>query len=425
VPKKRIITNLRWYIAGLLFLSTAINYVDRQALSFAFLKFGNQFHMDKQDFARIGSAFQLAYAVMPILSGKIIDLLGTRAGLSIFVFWWSAAGIATAGGSSVFSFQALRFALGLGEAGNWPGAVKAVAEWFPAKERAMASGIFNSGSSIGAVIAPLMLPVLIVTCGWRSAFVFTGALGFAWLVIWLLLYYAPEKHPHLSEEELAHICEDSGAKPAAGPPVKWIELFRCRQLWGLLLGRVLSDPVWWFYATWMPKYLNDARGVDLQHMPLLAAIPFFTAGLGGFAGGTTSSYLVKKGWSVTKARQSVLFMSSALMIAGIPAVRTATTNGSVAFMAVATFAYASFAANLIAVVTDVFPKYLMASVYGIATTVAGFAGMGFTLLAGKLPYVQIFTLAGVLPLVAATVFITMIGRVQHIELRRSGSAEVE
>jgi ACS family hexuronate transporter-like MFS transporter len=435
----RTIKDLRWYIAGLLFLSTAINYVDRQAVQFAFLKFGPSFHMTKADFAIIISAFQLAYALMPIFSGKIIDRLGTRVGLSVFVIWWSLAGIATAGAAGMFAFMSpmhltipvsrtllvlspvllgfclCRFALGIGEAGNWPGAVKAVAEWFPTKEKALASGIFNSGSSIGAVIAPLVLPALIIHWGWRAAFIFTGALGFVWLAAWLLLYYAPDKHPRLSPEELAYITDNPIAtQPESKPAMRWAQLFIHRQLWALILTRILSDPIWWFYATWIPKYLNDARHVDLKHMPVLAATPFFTAGLGGFAGGAASSYLVRKKWGVTQARYTLIFASAALMLAGIPAVMTRSTVGSVAFVAAATFAYSSFAANLIAVVTDVFPKHLMASVYGIAQTLAGFSGMAFTLLAGAWSYTRIFTLAGVLPLIAAAVFILMTGQVRPI-----------
>lgn len=411
-----MIRNMRWYIVGLLFLSTVINYVDRQVLPLAILHMSDRVNMS---YAHIVTAFLVAYTIMQVGAGRVIDWLGTRRGMAVFVSWWSVAGILTATAVGVPALAAFRFLLGVGEAGNWPGAVKAIAEWFPARERALAAGIFNSGSSIGAVIAPLAIVPVIVRFGWQSAFVLTGSLGLIWLLAWLWLYRAPENGSHLSRDELAIIRDGDGRLRADhSASIPWMHLFRYRQLWGVVVCRLLSDPVWWFYATWMPKYLREDRAFSLALVGRVAWVPFLTAGIGGFAGGAASSLLIRRGWDIGFARKSVLCASAALMAAGIPAAKTPSAAVSIAFMSVATFAYASFAANLIALVTDVFPKGVMASVYGIAGTAAGLGGIAFTEITGVVTrahtYAPIFIAAGVLPIVAAFLLVGLLGRVRQI-----------
>jgi ACS family hexuronate transporter-like MFS transporter len=416
---------LRWWIGTLLFLATLINYVDRQTLSVAIPVIRDEFGLSNTDYSRIVFWFLLAYTIMQVVSGKVIDLLGTRKGFSVFICWWSVAAMLHAFGNSALSFCVFRFLLGMGEAGNWPGAVKAVAEWFPPKERAVAAGFFNSGSSIGAVIAPPLITWVVVHFGWREAFVATGALGFVWLTAWLAIFRPPHEHPHITPEELAHIREDGQARSAeGGAGLRWIDLFRYRQLWALVAGRILSDPVWWFYVFWLPEYLKRQRNFSLAEIGMFAWIPFFTAGIGSFAGGGLSSYLVRRGWTLTAARKSVLVASAVLMIAGIPAALAQGAVASLALISLATFAYASWAAVFIALPTDIFPKEVCASVYGIAGTAAGFGGMLSTLATGKVvdtfSYVPVFVAAGVLPVIAAVLLVILLGRVEPIAMPGSG-----
>jgi len=414
----RTIPNLRWYVLTLLFLATVINYVDRQALSIAIPVIRDEYHLTNEHYSWIVFAFLVAYTIMQVVSGKVIDWVGTRKGMAIFLSWWSVAAVLHGLVGSALGLGICRFLLGMGEAGNWPGAVKAVAEWFPPRERALAVGLFNSGSSIGAVLAPPVLAWTIVRFGWRTGFVGTGALGLLWLIAWFSLYQVPEKHPRLSRRELAIIQNGVSVEPRANPPVRWASLFRHRAVWALMAARALSDPVWWFYVFWLPEYLKRQRSFSLSMIGMLAWIPFFTAGIGGFFGGGLSSYLIRRGWSLGRARKSVLLASAGGMLAGIPAALTGSASWSLVFISVATFFYSSWAAMVITLPTDIFPKQVVASVYGIAGTAAGLGGMGFTLITGKVvdrfSYLPVFVAAGVLPVVAAAVLVTLIGPIRPL-----------
>jgi ACS family hexuronate transporter-like MFS transporter len=316
-------------------------------------------------------------------------------------------------------FSVFRFLLGMGEAANWPGAVKAVAEWFPPKERAFAAGFFNSGSSLGAVVAPPLISWIIIQFGWRAGFVITGGLGLFWLIGWLFLYHVPEKHRRITVSEL-HLIQEGRTSAAERhtPSLPWLSLFHYRQLWALIVARILSDPVWWFYVFWLPEYLKQQRAFSIAMIGMFAWIPFFSAGVGSFVGGGVSSYLIRKGWSISVARKTVILVSTAAMSAGIPAVLTSSAILSVAFISVATFSYASYAAVFIALPTDIFPKNVVASVYGIAGTAAGLGGMTFTWITGnvvdKFSYLPIFIAAGILPVIAAGVLVLLIGKIQPI-----------
>ena len=308
-----IITRLRWFIVSLLFLATVINYVDRQTLSVLAPLLREQFHMSNTDYSRIVFAFLLAYMIMQSGSGRLMDRLGTRVGMALTVGWWSVAAMLHAAAGSVVSFGAFRFLLGMGEAGNWPGGVKAVSEWFPAKERAFATGFFNSGSTVGAIIAPPLVTWMALRWGWQSAFLMTGSLGFVWVVLWLLFYRSPQEHRWLGERERAYILAGQPATDVeSAPKVRWVDLLGYRQVWGLVLARMMADPVWWFYVFWLPEYLKRDRNFSMIMIGYFAWIPFLTADIGCLTGGAISGWLIRRGCPVLKARKMVMCAGAAL-----------------------------------------------------------------------------------------------------------------
>lgn len=413
------IRNLRWYIATLLFIITTINYVDRQVLSVAIPVIRDQYRFSQRDYSHMVSAFLFSYTLMQAISGRLIDKVGTRIGLTIFVCWWSLAEMLHTLAGSVWSFCFYRFLLGMGEAGNWPAAVKAIAEWFPARERALAVAYFNSGSSVGAIIAPPLIAWIILHFSWHTAFLATGVTGLVWLVGWRLLYYTPRENPSVALSEMERM-------PAKGSPVEfsWVGLFQYRELWGLILGRLLCDPVWWFYVFWLPEYLKTQRRFSMAMIGAYAWIPFLSAAVGGIFSGCLSSYLIKKGVTVEMARKLPLIISAFLLIAGIPAAFTPSAAYSIIFISIATFSYASWAAVFIALATDIFSRELMASVYGITGTAAGVGGIVFTLVTGytveKFSYVPMFVAAGLLPILGTALVIALIGTVKPIIALQGG-----
>ena len=405
----KTIPHLRWWIATLLFFATVINYVDRQTLSVLAPLLRDRFGMSNTDYSRVIFAFLLAYLIMQTGSGRLMDWLGVRRGFSLTIAWWSAAAMLHAAANSAFALGGCRFLLGLGEAGNWPGGVKAVAEWFPPKERAFAVGFFNAGSTTGAVIAPPLVTWIALQFGWRPAFVLTGALGFAWLAAWLLLYRAPEHHPRITAEELACLRAARNAEERPAESARWRDLFRYRQTWGLVLGRMLADPVWWFYVFWLPEYLKRERGFSLAMIGLFAWIPFLAADLGNLAGGWMSGRLIRRGRPVVRARTAVMCASAAAMLCGIPAVLVEGSAAAVALISCTTFAYSAWAANILSLPADLFPQGVVASVSGLSGTGAALGGMIFTLITGavvdRFSYVPIFAAAGLMPLVAASIVV--------------------
>jgi len=403
------IRHLRWWLAGLLLAATVINYLDRQTLSVLAPLLRDLFQMSNTEYSRIVFAFLLAYTFMQSGSGRILDWLGTRRGFSLTILWWSVAAMLHAAANSALHFGLCRFLLGLGEAGNWPGGVKAVSEWFPARERAFAIGLFNSGSCLGAVVAPPLVSWIALTWSWRAAFLLTGALGFLWLAAWLVLYRPAREHPWLTPQERAHVFSDARAEAAPARPVRWVELFRYRQAWGLVLARMLADPVWWFYVFWLPEYLRRERNFSLAMIGYFAWIPFLTADVGNFIGGGMSSWLVKRGWPVLRARKVVMFASAAVMIAGLPAVLTASPALALGLISLATLAYSSWAANVLTLPADLFSGNIVASVSGLSGTGAGLGGMTFMLVVGvvvdRFSYVPVFSAAALMPLAAATIIL--------------------
>lgn len=367
------IRNLRWWIGGLLFASTVINYIDRQTLSVLapFLK--ADYHWTNSDFALLVISFRVAYAVMPTLAGRLLDKLGTRRGLLLSVTWYSIVAMLTSTAQGLKSFMAFRFLLGTGEAANWPGATKAVAEWFPKTERGWAVALFDSGSAIGAAIAPVLVVGLYKGLGsWRPVFVITGMLGLLWILAWRRLYHPPESHPRLGTDERALILagQAEDAKSVAGTRQSWRTLLRQRKTWGITFGRALTDPVWYFVADWFAVYLVS-KGFRLENTLLGFWAPFLAADFGNFFGGGCSSYLIRRGWPVVRARKFVIVLCGFGMACLIPAAFSNHFALLIGLFALSTFCYAAWSTMALTLPSDLYPHDQVATVSGISATGAG------------------------------------------------------
>ena len=391
----------RWWIVWTLFCSTAINYINRQTLSVLAPVITREFHLSHSQLSNIFGAFQIAYAGTWLIGGIFLDIVGTRLGLTLAVIWWSIASMATSLVNSPFALALLRFFLGIGEGVNWPGASKAVAEFFPPAERSIAVAIFDSGSSVGGAIAALGIPWIAIRFGWRWAFVFSGILGLLWLVLWLKVYRPSARPPSATRDERL-------TWKNAAPLLKRVET------WGIVLGRSLTDPVWWFYVFWLPQYLSDTRGFSLKQIAIFAWIPFVAADLGNFAGGLASSALVKRGMPVLAARKFICIVTCIPMLAGIPAALTANPYASLGFICFALFGYAAWSTMGLTFPSDLFPAHVVASITGLSGLAAGLAGTGFTLLVGALvdrfSYLPAFVLAATAPVAATIVVVSLIRR---------------
>jgi ACS family hexuronate transporter-like MFS transporter len=411
-PRKR----LRWWIVGVLFLSTVINYIDRQTLSVLAPVITREFHFTHEEYAHIVFAFQIAYAGMWLIGGVLIDLVGVRIGLALAMVWWSVTSMLTGLANSLRQFEALRFLMGVGEGCNWPGASKTVAEWFPGKERGLAVAIFDSGSSIGAILAPPFVVFITYQLGWRFAFLVSGTLGFFWLLLWLSTYRPLRSHPRLGPEERALIVagQDTAEVSRESGLAKWLGLLRQSNTWGIVLGRSLTDPIWWFYVFWLPQYLSDARGFSLREIGSFAWIPFLAADLGNFTGGFASGFLIKRGMPVVRARKWVCVLSSVPILAGIPAALTGNAYLALFFISLATWGYASWSTMGLTFPSDLFPRDVVASVTGLSGLVAsGITGTLFTLAVGALvdkfhSYVPAFLCAALIPLLATACVLLLI-----------------
>jgi len=379
---------------SLVFSATVINYLDRQTLSVAAPVLIEQFHMSNVAYSRIVFAFMLAYTIMNAVSGPLIDRLGTKAGYALCMVWWSASSVLHAFATGPISLGVYRFLLGMGEAGNWPAGIKVVAEWFPERERALASGVFNSGSSVGAILAPPLVALILLRLGWPSAFLFIGLLGFVWLAFWWKFYRTPA----------------AAAAITAPPPSAWT-LFRNRLVWSFTLSKVFMDPAWYFYIFWFPEYLKHARHFDMASIGAYAWIPFALAGIGNLLGGVLGSWLLRRGLPVLVARKTALTIFAVLMTAAIPAVLVNNAWLSIAFVSVAMAGYTGGLANMLALPADMFPPNAVASVFGLASMGAGFGGMVFALLTGwvvdHFSFTPVFIGFGLIPLISATILWTL------------------
>ena len=397
---------LRWWIVWTLFGSTVINYISRQTFSVLAPVITQELHLSHTDLSRVFSAFQISYAGMWLVGGVLLDVIGTRLGLALAVIWWSITSMLTGFANSVASFGAFRFLLGIGEGCNWPGASKAVAEWFPAQERGVAVAIFDSGSSVGGAITSLTVPWVAILFGWRSAFVLSGVLGILWLVVWLAVYHPLDRHPRVTSEERALIAAGRDTPTASSQKglARWLDLLKQPNIWGIVLGRSLTDPVWWFYVFWLPQYLSDARGFSLKQIAAFAWLPFVAADLGNFTGGFASGFLIKRHMPVVRARKWVCVASSLPMLAGIPAARVHSPYAALFLISFAVWGYASWSTMGLTFPSDLFPQDVVASATGLSGLGAGLAGVLFTLLVGQLvdkfSYAPAFFLAGTIPLLA-------------------------
>ncbi|MGN5374785.1 MFS transporter [Sphingomonas hankookensis] len=386
----------RWGIVGLLFMATVINYVDRQMIGVLKPTLSSDLGWTETDFANVIFFFQLAYAIGYIGFGRIVDVIGARMGYAVAFVIWQVAHIAHGGAYSVTQFALARFGLGMGEAGNFPAGIKAVTEWFPAKERAFAIGVFNAGANVGAIITPLAVPLLTVAYGWRMAFVVTGVVSLVWLVAWLVFYRSPREHRKLSSGELAWIEQDP-ADPVQ--PLPWKRLITRRETWAYALGKFCIDPIWWFFLFWLPGYLGDRYDLDLLSFgPPLVAI-YLLSDLGSVAGGWLSSRLIARGWSVNFARKATMLVCAVAVLPVFFAQSIDNLWVAVLVIGIATAAHQAFSANLYTLPSDLFPRAAVGSVVGIGGTVGAVGGMLMAKYAGYVldgigSYAPLFFVAG-------------------------------
>jgi ACS family hexuronate transporter-like MFS transporter len=367
----RIITSLRWWIAGILFASTAINYIDRQTLSILAPYLKQEYHWTNTDYANIVIAFRVAYAIGQTVWGRLMDRVGTKRGLTISVTWYSIVSLLTSLAGSISSFAVFRFLLGAGESANWPAASKAVSEWFPKRDRALAAAFYDSGSSVGGAVAPFLILPLYLRWGWRVAFAVPGLLGFLWLIIWRRRYHLPQQHPNISDAERQMILADRGeAEISRKPRLRLRDLLKLPQTWGTIISKGLTDPVWFFITDWFPIYLV-AKGISLKSGLIAVWIPFLAADLGNFFGGAASGYLIRRGWQLGAARKALVVFGGIGVTLLIPTVYTTNLSLITLLFGLATFSYASFSTIANVLPTDLYTSDSVASVSGLSGTGAG------------------------------------------------------
>lgn len=409
----------RWTICALLFFATTINYIDRQVLGILAPLLEKEIGWSESQYGLIVTSFQAAYALGMLLVGRMMDVLGTKRGYSLSVSFWSLAAMAHALANSAIGFGFARFFLGLGEAGNFPAAIKTVAEWFPKKERALATGIFNAGSNVGAIIAPLVVPWIAVTLGWREAFIITGAIGFIWVVFWMILYEIPSKQKRLSKAEFDYIHSDP-IEPMEKVP--WLKLFTYKQTWAFAIGKFLTDPIWWFYLYWVPKFLHQNYGLTLTQMGPPLVIIYLAADVGSVFGGWLSSFFIKRGWPVNKGRK-VAMLVCALAVTPIVFASQATSMWvAVALLSLATAAHQGWSANLFTTTSDMFPRRAVGSVVGIGGMAGAIGGMFIATAAGFIleftrSYVALFIICGSAYLIALAIIHILAPKLQQVELK--------
>ena len=433
-------TNVRWLICALLFFAAAINYIDRQVIGILKPTLQEQFHFDEQDYAAIVFTFQAAYAIGLLLSGRIMDRIGVRRGFALAVVVWSIGAVMHGAadwlpwlriptlsidppavvflGGATAGLALSRLVLGLGEAGNFPASIKAVAEWFPKKERALATGIFNSGTNIGALVTPLVVPWITLAYGWQWAFVITGVLGFGWVIWWFVSYRDPDTHPGVNAAELAIIQSDPVEKTAAIP---WSRLLPHRQTWAFAAGKFLTDPIWWLYLFWVPDFLGRNHGLDLKTMGLPLVVIYLVADVGSIGGGWLSSHLIKRGWSTNAARKPAMLVCALAVVPMLAAAQVKSLWMAVALVSIAAAAHQGWSANLFTLVSDMFPKRAVGSVVGIGGMAGSVGGMLIALVVGAIlqktgSYVPIFVMAASAYLVALVIIQLLVPQLAPADL---------
>ena len=430
-------SSFRWIICGLLFLAATLNYVDRQVIGFLKPTLQQEFGWSEMDYADIVFAFQVAYAIGLLFAGRMMDRLGTRLGFTVAIVLWSLAAMAHAEATwfgpgvaallgmfgfaysaSVAGFMAARFMLGLGEAGNFPASIKAVAEWFPKKERALATGIFNSGTNVGALLSPIAVPWITLTYGWYWAFVATGLIGFVWVALWWPLYRHPDEHPRLSPSELAYIQSDAADLPGKVP---LRDILPHRQTWAFAIAKFMTDPIWWLYLFWVPDFLNRNHGIDLKHVgPPLITI-YLIADVGSIGGGWLSSALIKRGWTIDAARKTAMLTCALAVVPIIFASRTDNLWVATLLIALAAAAHQGWSANVFTIASDTFPRHAVGTVVGFGGMAGAIGGMGIAKLTGFIlettgSYLPVFLIAGSAYLVALAIVHLLIPKLEPVVL---------
>ncbi|WPV65197.1 MFS transporter [Chitinophaga sp. LS1] len=372
--------NYRWVICSMLFFATTINYLDRQVVGYLKPILEKQFNWTETDYSHIVMAFTASYAIGLLVFGRIIDKIGSKMGYTISIAVWSLAAILHAVVKSTLGFGIIRAFLGLGESGNFPSAIKTVVEWFPKQERAMATGIFDSGSNIGAVAAPLIIPWLLGTFGWQAAFIITGSLGGLWLIGWVLIYDKPENHKKVSAAELALIKSDN--EPLVNGTVSWSWLFGLKQTWVFIIGKFFTDPIWYFFMYWLPSYFSSAFHLDLKKPSPPLIIIYTAATLGALGGGYLSSFLIKRGWPVYKARKMALLISALVVLPIFASRYTENIWIVVSLISLSIAGNAAWSANIYTVVSDILPSGAVSSVIGIGGMAGAIGGVLFPIAIG-------------------------------------------
>ncbi len=376
--------NYRWLVVILLFTATTINYLDRQIIGLLKPLLEIEFNWTETDFARIVIAFTAAYAVGLLAMGWFVDKVGTKVGYAVSVIWWSVAGMLHALARSAFGFGVARVGLGVGEAGNYPAAVKTVAEWFPQKERALATGLFNAGTSVGVVAALLIVPWILSNYGWQEVFWITGSLGFVWLILWLIFYEVPARQKRLSANEYNYIVSGQESANTDKVAVKWIKLFTLPQMWALITGKGLIDPIYWFFLFWLPSYFSSRFQLDLKKPSLELMLIYTATTVGSIGGGYLSSWLIKRGWPTLKARKAVLLGFAFLELSIIMAQFATDVWVAVGLISLAVAVHQAWATNVFTLASDLFPKQAVSSAAGIAGMAGAVGGIFFPMLVGSL-----------------------------------------
>jgi ACS family hexuronate transporter-like MFS transporter len=413
------ISHLRWIIIGLIALATTINYIDRQAISVVAPVISKEFNLSNQDYSWLPFWFLFAYSLMQIFSGRLIDIIGTKRGFSLSIIWWSIANMLHAFGNGLTSFSIYRFLLGMGEAGNYPAGLKAIAEWFPKKERATAVGIINAGTGLGAILAPPVVAFLILYSGWQMAFIVTGAIGFVWLIAWQFAYAKPEEHPRITEAELALIVADREDVGVVEPPKPWYYFLQYKEVWGLMMARFVCDGAFYFFVFWLPKYLTDVRKFEIKDIGMFGWIPFLAADIGALFGGWLCGYLIKRGKTVDFSRKVVMWLGALIVPVILLASSTESPYTALFLIAVGMFAIQIKSSSLFTVPADLFKSKDVAFVWGLSGAAGSFGGMLFQPLVGWLvqnhSYIPVFWIAAFMHIVSALIVMAMIPKIENLK----------
>ncbi len=433
MPEIKKMSNYRWTVCALIFFATTVNYLDRQVIGILKPLLESDLNIGEKEYSYIVMAFQFFYAFGMVLAGRLIDKFGTKLGYGIAVIVWSLAAMGHAFAKGALGFGFWRALLGFGESANFPAAIKVVAEWFPKKERALATGIFNSGTNIGAIVAPLAVPAIVVAWGWQAAFIITGAIGFIWIIFWFIFYEIPQRHKKITASEFEYIHSDVEEQEESVEKIPWVKLLKFRQTWIFFIGKALTDPIWWFYLFWIPGWLADVRGtgLDVKSFGLPLVVIYSATTIGSIFGGWLSSFMIKKGMSPFKARKYSMLLFAILVTPIVFAQSSGiSTWSAVLLIALAASSHQAWSANIFTTVSDAFPKRAVSSVIGIGGMAGALGGLGISYLAGAIlnfykkaghvetGYVVMFTIAGCAYIVAWIIMNVFAPKVKKVDIDR-------